>query len=314
MAKPIAIILLNWNTPYHTCNCISSLLTHGNTSLFDVIVADNGSEDGSLELIRQEYPGIMTIDNKENLGFAEGNNRAIRHAISLGYTYTLLLNNDTEIEDDLISALFGHMEAHPEAGAVQPAIYWLNRRAVIWNGEGRYNALTGKIWSDKNLPGDRHYRKAKWLTGCGMLVRNAAFKKTGLFNARFFLYYEDVELSFRIALEGYELHFLPQLRLYHEAGASGQVPTPGKEGTLSPIIHYYVARNHIWFLRKFGNPVCYPLMAIYHTPYYLGLFLYFLIRGRRKKARFLLNGIKDGFFVPETVIWPKLARRSLKDL
>lgn len=309
MSKPVALLLLNWNTPVHTSNCITSLLTYGDTNLFDIIVADNGSTDGSLEKLKSAFPGLIYLDNKENLGFAEGNNRAIALSISSGYTFSLILNNDTEVDEDIVTGLMQHLEQHPEAAAVQPAIYWLHHKTAIWNGEGGYHTLTGKVYSNKKTPKPSDdYKKAKWLTGCCMLVRNTILKEVGVFNKTFFLYDEDVELSFRIRAAGYELHYLPSVKLYHEAGASGQLASKEKEGTLSPVIHYYVNRNRIWLLRRFGNPLYYPIMFIYHAPYYLGMLLYFVARGRQKKAGFLLNGIKDGFFTPEKVIWPEIKK------
>lgn len=307
MPKPVALILLNWNTPIHTYNCINSLIANGDNSLFDIIVADNGSTDGSLQKLKKQFPDVLFIDNQYNLGFAEGNNKAIQYSIDKGYAYSLLLNNDTETEDDLVQKLLQHLQNHPEAAAVQPAIYWLHDKARLWNGEGHYNAVIGKIYSiTKQSNTNKKHTRVQWLTGCCMLVRNTVLEKERGFNKQFFLYYEDVELSFRIRAEGYELHYLPDATLYHEAGASGQLPSREKEGTLSPVIHYYVSRNHIWFLRRFGNPLYYPLMVLFNAPYYLGLLCYFMLRGRCKKAKFLIKGIKDGFSTPEKVIWPKI--------
>ncbi|WP_158798479.1 glycosyltransferase family 2 protein [Pedobacter sp. L105] len=311
MQKPVAILLLNWNTPLYTSNCISSLLAVGDHSLFDIIIADNGSTDGSLQKLKSQFPQLTFLDNEYNLGFAEGNNRAINYSISQGYMYSLILNNDTETEEDLVKLLLQHLQEHPKAAAVQPAIYWLHDKTKLWNGNGCFNAVTGKIYARK-IPAVHpvKYIRAKWLTGCCMLVRNSVLAKEGAFNKQFFLYYEDVELSFRLRAAGHELHYLPTATVYHEAGASGQLTSREKEGTLSPVIHYYVSRNHIWFLGRFGNPLFYPFMILFNAPYYLGLLCYFMLRGRRKKAKFLINGIKDGFFTSEKVIWPKLNRNT----
>ena len=307
MPKPIALLLLNWNTPVHTSNCISSLLAHCDTSLFDIIVADNGSTDDSLARLKSQFPTLTYLDNKENLGFAEGNNKAIQYSIRNGYTYSLIMNNDTEVEEDLVSGLFSHLQSYPKIAAVQPAIYWLHNKVKLWNGKGTFSPFTGNVNSNKTTPSSKDlHQKAAWLTGCCMLVRNTVLEQVGLFNSQFFLYYEDVELSLRIRKAGLDLHYLPQVKLYHEAGVSGQLSTNEKEGTLSPIIHYYVSRNHIWLLRRFGNPLFYPVMLLYNAPYYLGVLCYFLLRGRHKKAKFLINGIKEGFLTPEKVIWPKL--------
>lgn len=308
MPKPIALLLLNWNTPQHTSKAIRSLLSHCNPLLFDIVVADNGSTDGSLEILQAEFPNLVYLDNQQNLGFAEGNNRAIDYSIRNGYSYSLIINNDTEVDEDIVSGLYAHLEEYPEAAAAQPAIYWMHQKTVLWNGLGQFNPLTGRISNKKQQSYKETFKKAEWLTGCCMLIRNTVLNQTGTFNKGFFLYYEDVELSFRIREAGHELHYLPQIKMYHEAGASAQLSNKEKEGTLSPVIHYYVNRNHIWFLRKFGNPLFYPLMFLYYSPYYLLLLSYFLLRGRKKKAGYLFSGLKDGFFASEEVIWPKLKK------
>ncbi|MGI4805957.1 MAG: glycosyltransferase, partial [Janthinobacterium lividum] len=143
MHKPVALILLNWNTPVHTTNCIASLQKFCDESLFDIIVADNGSTDKSLSLIQSKYPNLIYIDNKENLGFAEGNNRALIYSINQGYTYSLIINTDTEVDEDIVSKLSSHLDQHTEVAAVQPAIFWMHKRSMIWNGEGSFNKALG---------------------------------------------------------------------------------------------------------------------------------------------------------------------------
>lgn len=308
MFKPVALILLNWNTPVHTANCISSLRQYCNEGLFDIIVADNGSTDGSLVLLKAQFPDLIYIENKENLGFAEGNNRGLDYSIKKGYTYSLVMNTDTLVNEDLVSCLLAHMESHPEAAAVQPAIYWMHDKTRIWNGAGRFNRLLGKTISDTSAPNQvilNSYKVAEWVTGCCMLIRNSVLTKSGLFNKQFFLYYEDVELSFRMRDTGFEVHFLPSCKMYHEAGVSAKVLAPKKEGILSPVIHYYVSRNHIWFLRRYGNSFYYPVNIVYNGFYYLSLLLYFKLRRRNEKARFLIKGLKEGIFTSKNLIWPQ---------
>lgn len=304
MPKAVALILLNWNTPVHTANCIASVKQYCNGDLFDIIVADNGSTDKSLETLKAQYPDLIYIDNKENLGFAEGNNRAINYAIEHGYTYSLLINTDTLVDEDILAKLSQHLDAHPKAAAVQPAIYWMHDRSKIWNGKGTFNKLTGNTPSSTQLPDATAivgYEQADWLTGCCVLFRNTALQQSGLLNKIFFLYYEDVDLSFRLRQGGFELHYLPSCKMYHEAGVSASVKK--KEGNLSPIIHYYVCRNHIWILRRYGNPLLYPVNLIYNGAYYLALLSYFILRNRRQKAGFLIKGIKEGLFKPKNLIW-----------
>lgn len=305
MPKPVALILLNWNTPVHTANCILSLQQYCDAQLFDIIVADNGSTDGSLAILEAQFPTLIYIDNQKNLGFAEGNNRGLMYSIAKGYSYSLVMNTDTLVDEDIVTKLNAHLNNYPEAAAVQPAIYWLHDKTKIWNGKGGFNAVLGLTYSDRTI---RHnnapFETAQWLTGCCLLTRNSALTKSGLFNKQFFLYYEDVELSFRMRGMGYKLHYLPSCKMYHEAGVSAKVEVEKKEGVLSPVIHYYISRNRLWFLRKYGNKVYYPVYMISGGIYYAALLIYFKLRGRSQKAAYLIKGVKDGLLTPKKLIWP----------
>jgi GT2 family glycosyltransferase len=309
MLKPVAIILLNWNTPEHTINCIASLLQYCNEHLYNIIVTDNGSTDNSLSLIKDRYPNLIYIDNKINLGFAEGNNRALKYSIDNNYQYSLILNTDTLVDEDIVTKLSNHLNIHTEAAAVQPAIYWMYNKSQIWNGEGHFNKLLGKTTSNTKQPDydDGTFKVADWLTGCCMCIRNSALVNVGLFNKLLFLYFEDVDLSFRLRNSGYNLHYLPSCKMYHEAGVSAKIAPNKKEGTLNPIIHYYIARNHIWILRQYGNNAFYSINLIYNGFYYASLLTYFLIRGRTEKAKSLIKGLKEGFFTSKNLIWPNYA-------
>lgn len=306
MNKPVAVILLNWNTPVYTTNCISSLQQYCDTKLFDIIITDNGSTDGSLNLLKARFPELIYINNEENLGFAEGNNRALAYSMNHGYQYSLLINTDTLVDEDIISQLYHHLTTHKHAAAVQPAIYWMHDKNRIWNGEGKFNQLLGITISDTSRPtiaNAENYKKAKWVTGCCVLIRNNALQKSGLFNKLFFLYYEDVDLSYRLRQSGYELHYLPSCKMYHEAGVSARKDAPKAEGILSPVIHYYVSRNHLWFLRQYGNKFFIPLNLLYNAGYYAALWFYFKIRRRNQKANLLIKGIKEGLFTSKALIW-----------
>ncbi|WP_423147439.1 glycosyltransferase family 2 protein [Rubrolithibacter danxiaensis] len=304
MNKPVCIILLNWNGLEDTLNCIYSIKTHCRTNIYDIIVADNGSTDHSLYILKEQFPEFIFIDNKTNIGFAAGNNKALKYSITHGYSYSLLLNNDTIIEEDIISPLLSYLEGKHAIAAVQPLIYFLNDRNKIWNGGSYFNKFLGLATTNLS----RSIKKIEatnvdWVTGCCFLVRNEALIKSGLFNERFFLYHEDVDLSFRLRLEGFQLHFIPWVKLYHKAGASGKKNSKKKEGPVAPIIHYFNTRNHIWILRRYINPIYFIFALPYQIVYYCSVLFYFLVRRRLKKAHYLMKGIKDGVLTPREQIW-----------
>jgi GT2 family glycosyltransferase len=183
----------------------------------------------------------------------------------------------------------------------------MHNKAQIWNGDGKFNAFSGKTFNDNRLPAEQlngtHYKTAEWLTGCCMLIRNDALLQSGLFNKQFFLYYEDVDLSFRLRNKGYQLHYLFSCKMYHEAGVSAKSGTT-KEGNLNPVIHYYVSRNHLWIIRGYGKPLFYPINFVYNGGYYLALLIYLKLRGRNQKVKQLIKGLKDGLFTSKKLIWP----------
>ncbi|HEY0895910.1 MAG TPA: glycosyltransferase family 2 protein [Sphingobacteriaceae bacterium] len=292
MTKPVAVILLNWNAHELTANCIRSLLKHSDTRLFDIIVADNGSADGSPDKLREQFPDLHYIDNNANLGFAGGNNAALRYSIGAGYEFSLIINNDTVAEEDIVTPLVKHLRGHTNVAAVQPLIRFLGQKDKIWNGGSGFNDVFGYAYSATGAP---EPREVEWVTGCCFLVRNEVLQKTGLFNEGYFLYYEDTDLSFRIREKGYKLHFLPSATLYHEAGASGKTSSNG-EGTLNPLIHYYTSRNRIWFLRQHSQRRFAPFICGYQLFYFSSVLFYFILRRRHRKARQLLRGISDGLF------------------
>ncbi len=306
MSKPVAVILLNWNTPHYTAACILSLKKYCDYRLFDIIVADNGSSDDSVNLLRKQFDDLVFIENGKNLGFAEGNNRALSYSIEHGYTHSLLINTDTLVDEDVVSKLHAHIITHKNVAAVQPSIYWMHRPDEIWNGEGKFNAILGITRSDTTTPSpNQKYKNAKWATGCCVLLSNEALTRSGLFNNLFFLYYEDVELCYRLREHGYKVHYLPSCKMYHEAGVSAKTGAPKKEGFLSPVIHYYISRNHLWFLRKYGSSIFYPVNLLYNGAYYAAIWLYFRLRGRDQKAKMLIKGLREGLFTSKTIIWPK---------
>jgi GT2 family glycosyltransferase len=305
MSKPVAIILLNWNTPQQSYKCIASDLKYCDKRNFDIILADNGSTDDSLPFLKTKFPDLHFIENQKNLGFAEGNNRALDYSLNKGYTYSFLLNTDTEIDQEVIEPLLNYLDKNEEVGAVQPAIYWMHKPNKLWNGPCYFNPYLGRTYSNNNEinKDDLKIENTDWLTGCAMMIRNEALKESGFFTEKFFLYYEDVDLSFRIRQAGYNLHYLPTVKVYHEAGASGKQVTKSKEGTLSPIIHYYLSRNKLWIVRRYASMFLLPFIILAHFFYYGSLFIYFVVRRRWKKARLLLKGIKEGLFTPQKSIW-----------
>lgn len=296
----VAIIIVNWNSYEFTVGCLNSLsnLTYKAHHIF---LVDNASADGSGQQLNSKYQnhGTLTfIQNDTNLGFTGGNNVAIDRALYEGYEYIMLLNNDTEVEPNFLDLLVSRMESEPSLGAIQPLIFSLSERHIIWNAGGSFNMVLGlsktnhenKIWS----PDVKITPYTDWITGCCILTRKSVLRQIGVLDDKFFAYYEDVDWSISMKKMGYQLGLEEKSKIYHHAMASLKSDKKGKEGFLSPFVHYLVVRNHLYLIKKhsdFFNPIG---PWIYQVIKLLGYSGYFILKGRFTKLRFALRGFKHG--------------------
>ncbi|MEO5911285.1 MAG: glycosyltransferase family 2 protein [Pelobium sp.] len=297
MKKRVVLILVNWNSFEFTNQCLDSL-DQCDQSLFDIIVVDNGSHDSSVEQLKELHPNIIYISSETNLGFAGGNNLGIKYAVEHHYTYVMLLNNDTFVEPDFLEVLVEYMDQHPETGIIQSKIYCNHNRKLLWNGGSYFNRFFGLTYTKGYLRKDRPeyniVKKVDWVTGCAFLTRTSIIEEVGMLEEKFFIYYEDVDLSFRIKKKGHQLIYHPQSIVYHIAGMSNKSKSKQKEGFLNPVVHYLVQRNRIWFLKRYAVPYFILPTVLYHSFYSLSVVIYFIVRRRFKKLNALLRGIKDG--------------------
>jgi GT2 family glycosyltransferase len=299
--KPsVGIVIINWNSFSHTHACLNSLrrVTYSN---FKSFVVDNGSNDGS-ELQLNQYHGDFAnfIYNEKNIGFTGGNNVGIKEVLNLGFDYVMLLNNDTEVEPDFLTHLIDKIEGDSKIGAIQPKFYFLNNKARLWNAGGSFLPIFGITntigYNQIDHPKFNKAGKVDWITGCGFLVSSKVVKEVGMLNEKFFIYYEDVDWSFRIRNAGYYLAYEPKSIVYHEAGMSNKAKVKGKEGFVTPFVHYLRGRNQVWLLRKHTSWFYVPTVVFYMICRYFLFILYFILRKRPKKLTFVLKGLKEGIF------------------
>jgi GT2 family glycosyltransferase len=295
--KTTAVILVNWNSYALTAGCIQSLRAMVYAD-YDIVVVDNGSGDDSVRLFRSNFPDVILIESAENRGFTGGNNLGMQFACDSGYRYQILLNNDTFVEKDFLEKLVTYMETHPEIGVIQPLIYFDHNRSLVWNGGSFYKNWLGIAHTDNYnrvlQPSSAGVREVDWVTGCAFLTRSAIIRETGMLAPNLFIYYEDVDLSFRIRKAGYKLVYYPASIVYHIAGMSNRSKTPGKEGFVNPVVHYLNVRNRIWLLKKYTRPIYFPTVFLYNFFYILAMMVYFVARLRPEKFMSVLKGVKDG--------------------
>jgi GT2 family glycosyltransferase len=241
---PIAAVVVNWNRCEDTLRCLASLAATDYPALTTFLV-DNASTDGSSEAVRRAFPAVRLIENRQNLGFAEGNNVALREALAEGFPYVLLLNNDATIAPDAIRLLLQPLLDDPTVGLSGPAICYTSEPHRLWSAGGSIDWRRGVVtspWCDRPLAAlPEHPFVVDHISGCAMLIRAKAIAEAGLLDARFFMYYEETEWCARIARLGYRIVVVPAARVWHAISPRTQ------EG--SPAIAYYMTRNQLLFLR-----------------------------------------------------------------
>jgi hypothetical protein len=297
MRKKTAIIIVNWNSFLLTYNCICSLQQMSYHD-YDIIVIDNGSADGSGKQLKDHFNNIILIESPTNLGFAGGNNLCIQYAAANGYEYVLLLNNDTFVKEDLVKVLVAYMDEHLSIGAIQPMIYFNHNRNLLWNGGSYFNSWLGRAFVpgyNKPLsPASDNIKEVDWITGCAFFIRLSVLKQAGLFSENLFMYYEDVDLSFRIRQSGYLLFYHPGSCVYHIAGMSNKTKIKNKEGYINSIVHYLNLRNRIWLLKKYTQTAHIPTVILFNLCYIIAIMIYFTVRFRFTKLRTVIKAVKDG--------------------
>ncbi len=260
----IFIVILNWNGKKDTLECLESLknLEPGNFEL-EIIVVDNASTDGSKMEINQRFPEVVLQENKENLGFAEGNNTGTRKALTRGVDYILILNNDTLADKNLLKELLDVLEKDKTIGMASPKIYFApgfeyhhdryqdkERGKVLWYAGGGLdwqNMLATHRGVDEVDRGQ--YDKTEetdFATGCAMMVRREVFEKIGLFDAKYFLYWEDIDLCQRARKAGFKIFYVPRAVLSHKNASSSDKPG-------SKLHQYYQTRNRLLFGQRFAS-------------------------------------------------------------
>ncbi len=307
----IAIILVNWNGYRHTATCLDSL-RKVTAEDFSIIVVDNASTDSSLNQLKQCFPEVIFLENDINKGFAGGNNVGINFAIRKEFEYVMLLNNDTVVEPNFLSSILAFIKSQQDCqiGMVQPLIKFMHDKTTIWSAGGLYNKWLGISRTIGNgmtmRPTAPHERD--WVTGCCTIMPTNAIQEVGGLNESYFAYFEDVDWSIRMGKKGYRHFIVPNALIYHEAGASST--TAKEEGSLQPIVFYYLSRNQFFLLKQH---VKFPHSIIawgYHLFKFLGWMGYFLIRRRPKKLKALWLGVRDGIMLHPDKTIPLSWRRD----
>ena len=239
MPLKVSVIIVNFNVRYFLEVCLHSVFRAGQGIPLEVIVVDNNSSDGSKTMVEEKFPAVTYIENKDNKGFSKANNQGV--AIAKG-EYILFLNPDTVMPEDFFRKTLAYMDAHPKAGALGPRLID-GKGKFAPDGKKSFPTLSVALFKTTGLNklfprspyinkyyavhvGEYETASVEVLSGCCMLVRKRVIDEVGgAFDEDYFMYCEDVDLSYRIQMGGYENVYFPEASLIHYKGESTRKAT-----------------------------------------------------------------------------------------
>lgn len=217
MTKKIFAIILNYNGRDTLVDCLKSVFASDCAEL-EIVVVDNASKDGSFESAKTLFPRAHFISSPKNIGFSSGNNLGIRFALEKGADAIFLLNNDAFVERETIALLRDEAQRMGKPAILSPLIYagTLGDKKKIWFQSGRIDWNRMRTTHDQNtVKNMKQPYPTEYITGCSMFIPKEVFKKIGLFDEMFFLYYEDADFSLRARRAGFPVMVYPEARAYH---------------------------------------------------------------------------------------------------
>ena len=301
----LGVVVLNWNGKDVTPRCLDSI-SRSSCPPDQVVVVDNASTDGSVDLVRGGYPHVVVIVNDSNLGFAEGNNVGIRYLLERAFDLLLLLNNDTVLEPESLCELKRAAQAHP-AAAYGAAIYELAAPGSLWYGGGTISRLTLDA-RHATAPADARggARPTDFITGCCLMFRADALRRIGLLDKDFFAYYEDVDWCLRAKASGDRLLYVPDATVHHDvshtfrrAGAQLERAAQYPWARSRPLVLYLAYRSRLLLARKHaGGTLHFAFLAarrLARAALHIGMLA---LAGRIRQARAVVDGTRDGLQWP----------------
>lgn len=247
--KKIAVVILNWNGEKLLKEFLPSVVEHSPEYLAEVIVADNGSTDQSIDLLKREFPSVKTLTLGENYGFAEGYNRALAE---INNELVVLLNSDVMVTKNWLQPIVEHFDNNPETAACQPKIR-AYRNTEYFEHAGAaggfidylgYPFCRGRLFH--SIEKDNHQYEAPvsifWATGAALFIRNDVYKEVGGLDATFFAHMEEIDLCWRLKSHGKQLMCIPASTVFHLGAATLTKENPHKT--------YLNFRNNLLMLYK----------------------------------------------------------------
>lgn len=212
------VVVPNWNGKHHLNACLGALAHQDAT----IVVVDNGSHDGSADFVRANFPEVVLLTHPKNIGFTGAVNDGIRWAIDNNYPYVALLNNDAVADKHWVKNLVGFISKNPKVGIATSKIISFDGK--LMDSTGEFYSVWGLSFSrGRDEPASNRYDRMSRIFGASggaSIYRTTMLNQIGLFDNDFFAYYEDVDISFRARLAGWEVNYVPSAIVRHHIGAT----------------------------------------------------------------------------------------------
>ena len=270
----VSVIIVNHNGIADLEGCLRFLAE--NCTSREIIVVDNNSTDGSREMVSGQFPRVLLISNPDNRGFPAANNQGI-HA-SKG-KYLLFLNPDTKAYPQALESLLTGIQERPECGGIGPALLTGENEYQVSFGSrvGFFPQMVQKYCLNpfyrRNLKKSLKIRDVGWLSGACLLARREVIEEIGLFDESFFLYFEDIDLCYRIREKGWKLCFFPDSKIFHRGGTSTD-----KQKLTS---RFYYRKSQLYFYAKHNSRLSLLLLRFYLRMNFIG-HVFFGVMGKEK--------------------------------
>jgi GT2 family glycosyltransferase len=267
----VSVVILNYNGRQWIDGCLAGLASQQGAPPYETLLVDNGSRDDSVKFVRTKYPDVRVVENGRNLGFAAGNNTGARQASGEWLSF---LNNDTVPDSRWLAALSAAAREHPSCGIITSRIVFMDDPSVIDSAGDGYLRAGGAFKHGHGGPADAFAGSREVFGACGgaFMIRRDLFDALGGFDERFFMVYEDVDLSYRARLGG--------ARVWYAADAAVRHAGSGSLGTVSPSAVFYGQRNLEWTWIKNTPGGMLLATAVPHMIYSAAGVLHYLRIGR----------------------------------